>query len=73
MPARTGFTLLNRVPSGKFNRVKVNIPDKFLQIGIFLADNGLACPVKAKCHNLIMWNAPESGQSSARYFKTMII
>ena len=46
MPARTGFTLLNRVPCGKFNRVKVNIPDKFLQIGIFLADNGFVTILK---------------------------
>ena len=56
-----------------FNRVKVNITYQFLQISIFLADNRLACPVKSKCHNLIMWKDRELGQSSARYLKTMII
>jgi len=29
------------VPDGKFNRVKVNIANKFLQIQILLADNRL--------------------------------
>ena len=46
IPALSGFTLLNRVPSGKFNRVKVNIADQFVQINIFLANNGLETVVK---------------------------
>jgi hypothetical protein len=37
--ARKGFTLLNRVPSGKFNRVKVDISDQFLEIDFFLTEN----------------------------------
>lgn len=45
--ARNGFTLLNRVPFGKFNRVKMNIPDQLQQIGFFLAQYGFACTVKS--------------------------
>jgi hypothetical protein len=41
-----GFTLLNRVPSGKFNRVKMNVADQFLQIVIFLAYDGFVSIVE---------------------------
>jgi len=40
----SGFTLLNRVPSGKFNRVKMNIANQLFNIHIFLTHNRFACP-----------------------------
>ena len=49
MPALIGFTLLNRVPYGKFNRVKMNGANQLLEIGIFLADDRCACSVKRVC------------------------
>jgi hypothetical protein len=44
--APNGFTLLNRVPSGKFNRVKMNITNQLLKIGILLAKNGFISILK---------------------------
>ena len=51
----------------------MNVANQLFQIYIFLAQDRLACPVKSKWHDLMMWKDPESGQSSARYFRTMII
>jgi len=45
-PVRSGYTLLNRVPSGKFNRVKMNVTDKFQEIGILLTENGFITVLK---------------------------
>ena len=44
--ARRGFTLLNRVPSGKFNRVKMDIANQFPEIDVFLADDGFIAVLK---------------------------
>jgi hypothetical protein len=42
--ARRGFTRLNRVPSGEFNRVKMDVTKQFPEIDFFLADDGLDLP-----------------------------
>ena len=52
--ARKGLTLLNGVPSGKLNRVKMDVADQFQQVCIFFAHDGfvavleeMACPFVA--------------------------
>jgi hypothetical protein len=46
--ARTGFTLLNRVPYGKFNRVKMKISHKLFKIHIPLANDGFITILKKR-------------------------
>jgi len=61
-----GFTLLlNRVPSGKFNRVKVNVVNQLPQIESLLADNRFACPARpVKC----LWFSFNWGREELSYW-----
>jgi hypothetical protein len=38
--ARKGLTLLNGVPSGKLNRVKMDVADQFQEVRILFIDDG---------------------------------
>jgi hypothetical protein len=57
------FTLLNRVPSGKFNRVKVNITDQFLKAGIFFTNNRFISVLKKMTMTLMTVIMQEDGVS----------